>query len=326
MMKAFLTGVNGQDGSYLSEFLLEKGYEVYGMIRRSSTHNTERIDHLMDNPNFHLVYGDMTEGGRLMELINEIRPNEVYNLAAQSQVGVSFNDPAYTMNVNATGVIRLLNAIIHVDKTIKFYQASTSEIVGDTTIVPQNESTPFNPRSPYACAKLAAFYAIRNFRDAYNLFACNGILWNHESNRRSEDFVTRKITRAATRIKLGLQKKLILGNIDTKRDWGFSGDYIKAMWMMLQQDKPDDYVIATNETHSVREFLETTFAYLDLDYQDYVEIDPQLFRPAEVNILQGDYSKAKKILGWEPETTFTELVHLMVDSDLKLAEKEKNNA
>lgn len=322
-MKAFILGSNGQDGSYLAEFLLEKGYEVYGMIRRSSVHNTERIDHLIPNPNFHIVYGDMTEGGRLMELVDDISPDEIYNLAAQSQVGISFEDPDYTVNVNATGVVRLLDAILHTKKNIKMYQASSSEMIGDTTIVPQNESTPFNPRSPYACAKVYAYYQVKNYREAYNMFACNGILMNHESERRSEDFVTRKVTRAATRIKMGLQDKVLLGNLEAKRDWGHSKDYVRAMHMMLQHSIPDDYVIATGETHTVREFVEEAFNYLNLDYKDYVVIDPSLFRPTEVNILQGDSTKARKILGWTPEIGFKDLVHMMVDSDLKLAERER---
>ena len=328
MQKAFITGITGQDGSYLADFLLNKGYEVYGLIRRSSSFNTSRIDHLYRDPHtlnvkLHLIYGDLSDGGNLSTILNNIKPDEVYNLGAQSHVRVSFDQPIYTVDVNALGTLRILEAIRMVDKNIRYYQASSSEMYGKVSEMPQNESTPFHPRSPYGCAKVFAFCQTVNYREAYGMFACNGILFNHESPRRGETFVTRKITRAATRIKNGLQDKLYLGNLDAKRDWGFAGDYVEAMWLMLRQDYPDDYVIATGETHSVREFLELAFGYLDLDLKKYVEIDPRYYRPAEVEMLTGDASKAKNVLGWEPKVTFKELIRMMVDEDLKHAEEER---
>ncbi len=326
--KALITGITGQDGSYLAEFLLEKGYEVHGLIRRSSSFNTKRIDHLYKDPHdpearLFLHYGDLTDGASLTRLLREIRPDEVYNLGAQSHVKVSFLQPIYTVNIDALGTLRLLEAIRDLDYPVRFYQASSSEMYGKVAEIPQNEETPFHPRSPYACAKVYSFWQTVNYREAYDLFACNGILFNHESPRRGETFVTRKITRAATRIKLGLQNKLYLGNLDAKRDWGYAPDYVEAMWLMLQQDEPDDYVIATGETHSVREFVEAVFSYLDLDWKDYVEIDPRYFRPAEVDILLGDASKARRKLGWKPKTSFQDLVRIMVEHDLELAREER---
>ena len=329
MRKALITGVTGQDGSYLAEFLLKKGYKVFGLIRRSSSFNTERIDHLYKDPHekkvrLRLIYGDLTDGTSLSAMINEIKPDEVYNLAAQSHVRVSFDQPTYTVNVNALGTLRLLDAIKSVsNEGIRFYQASSSEMFGKARETPQNEKTPFHPRSPYGCAKVYAFWQTVNYREAYGMFACNGILFNHESPRRGETFVTRKITRAATRIKLGLQDKLYLGNLDARRDWGFAGDYVEAMWLMLQQEMPEDYVVATGETHSVREFVEEAFGCLGLDWQDYVEIDKRYLRPSEVDFLQGDAAKAKKILGWKPKVGFRKLVRIMVESDLALARAEK---
>jgi len=327
MKKALVTGITGQDGSYLAELLLEKGYEVWGLMRRSSSFHTGRIEHLYKDPHEHprlkLVYGDLTDGGNLSAIINEAEPDEVYNLGAQSHVRVSFDTPIYTVNTDALGTLRLLEAIRAGRKRPRFYQASSSEMFGKAVQIPQTERTPFYPRSPYGCAKVYSFWQTVNYREAYNLFACNGILFNHESPRRGETFVTRKITRAATRIKLGLQDKLYLGNLEAKRDWGFAGDFVKAMWLMLQQDKPDDYVIATGESHLVREFVEEVFDYLGLDWQKYVEIDPRYFRPTEVDLLQGDASKAKKILGWEPKIKFKELARLMTDADMKLAERER---
>ena len=327
MKKALITGVTGQDGSYLVEFLLAKGYQVWGIIRRSSTFHTGRIDHLYRDPHeetrLRLVYGDLTDGGNLSTIINEIRPDEVYNLGAQSHVRVSFDMPIYTVNTDALGTLRLLEAIRSSGRPIRFYQASSSEMYGKVVEIPQTEKTPFYPRSPYACAKVYSFWQTVNYREAYNLFACNGILFNHESPRRGETFVTRKITRAATRIKSGLQDKLYLGNLDARRDWGYAGDYIEAMWLMLQQEKPDDYVIATGESHSVKEFVEEVFSYLDLDWQQYVEIDERYFRPSEVDILLGDASRAKKILDWEPKVTFRELARMMTDADMKTARREK---
>ncbi len=327
MKKALITGITGQDGSYLVEFLLEKGYQIWGMIRRSSSFHTGRIDHLYKDPHektrLRLVYGDLTDGGNLSTIINGVQPDEVYNLGAQSHVRVSFDTPIYTVNTDALGTLRLLEAIHSNGRPIKFYQASSSEMYGKVMETPQTEKTPFYPRSPYACAKAYSFWQTVNYREAYGMFACNGILFNHESPRRGETFVTRKITRAATRIKLGLQDKLYLGNLDAKRDWGYAGDYIKAMWLMLQHDQPDDYVISTDKSHSVREFLEEVFQYLDLDWQQYVEIDQRYFRPSEVDFLQGDSSKAKTILKWEPKVTFKELARLMTDADMKIAEREK---
>jgi len=320
--KAFITGITGQDGSYLAELLLEKGYEVYGTIRRSSSFNTARIEHIYNNPNLHLVYGNLVDGSRLKELFHDINPDEVYNLGAQSHVRVSFDEPVFTVTADAVGTLNVLEALRKLDKTPHFYQASSSEMYGLVQEVPQSEKTPFHPRSPYGCAKVYSFWQTVNYREAYNMFACNGILFNHESPRRGETFVTRKITRAATRIKLGLQDKLYLGNLDAKRDWGFAGDYVEAMWLMLQQDQPDDYVVATGETHSVREFLDEVFGHLDLDWEKYVEIDQRYFRPSEVDLLLGDPSKAKKILDWTPKTSFQALAQMMVDNDLQIAKDE----
>ena len=327
MKKALITGITGQDGSYLTEFLLKKGYEVYGIIRRSSSFHTGRIDHLYkdphDKPALKLIYGDLTDGSNLSTIVNDIEPDEVYNLGAQSHVRVSFDMPIYTANVDALGTLRLLEAIRTMKKPPRFYQASSSEMYGKVVETPQTEKTPFYPRSPYGCAKVYSFWQTVNYREAYDMFACNGILFNHESPRRGETFVTRKITRAAARIKLGLQKKLYLGNLDAKRDWGFAGDYIETMWLILQQEKPEDFVIATGETHSVKEFLGEVFGHLGLDWQEYVEIDPRYYRPTEVDILQGDASKAKKVLGWEPKVSFQELAQMMTDADMELAENEK---
>jgi len=327
MKKAFITGITGQDGSYLAEMLLAKGYEVWGLIRRSASFNTGRIEHLYqdphENPRLRLVYGDLTDGSNLTSLINEIQPDEVYNLAAQSHVRVSFDMPIYTVNSDGLGTLRLLEAVRTCKCRPRFYQASSSEMYGKVLETPQTEKTPFYPRSPYACAKVYSFWQTVNHREAYDLFACNGILFNHESPRRGETFVTRKITRAATRIKLGLQERLYLGNLEAKRDWGFAGDYVEAMWLMLQQNQPDDYVVATGETHSVREFLDEVFGYLDLDWQQCVEIDPKYFRPSEVDLLLGDASKARRTLGWEPKVTFRDLARLMTDADMKLARQEK---
>ena len=327
MKKALISGVTGQDGSYLAELLLTKGYQVWGIVRRSSSFHTGRIDHLYKDPHerppLRLVYGDLTDGGNLSTIMNEIEPDEVYNLGAQSHVRVSFDTPIYTADTDALGTLRLLEAIRRMKKPPRFYQASSSEMYGKAVEAPQTENTPFYPRSPYGCAKVYSFWQTINYREAYGLFACNGILFNHESPRRGETFVTRKITRAATRIKLGLQDDLYLGNIDAKRDWGYAPDYVDAMWMMMQQDKPDDFVIATGQTHSVREFLEEVFGYLDLDWQQYVEIDPRYYRPTEVDVLQGDAGKAKKILGWEPKVTFKELARIMTDADMEIARHEK---
>ncbi len=327
MKKALITGITGQDGSYLVELLLDKGYHVWGIIRRSSSFHTGRIDHLYKDPHkqppLKLVYGDLTDGGNLSTIINEIKPDEIYNLGAQSHVRVSFDTPIYTVDTDGLGTLRLLEAIRSSDKPAKFYQASSSEMYGKAVETPQTEKTPFYPRSPYGCAKVYSFWQTVNYREAYGLFACNGILFNHESPRRGETFVTRKITRAATRIKSGLQDKLYLGNLDAKRDWGFAGDYVESMWLMLQQDKPDDYVIATGDTHSVREFLDEVFGYLDLDWQKYVEIDRRYFRPSEVDCLQGDASKARKVLKWEPKVTFTEIARMMTEADMEIARREK---
>jgi len=325
--KALITGITGQDGSYLTESLLGKGYEVYGLIRRSSTFSTGRIDHLYKDPHerpaLKLIYGDLTDGGNLSTILNDVRPDEVYNLGAQSHVRVSFDQPIYTVNADALGTLRLLEAVRMMKKPPKFYQASSSEMYGKAVEIPQTEKTPFYPRSPYGCAKVYSFWQTVNYREAYGLFACNGILFNHESPRRGETFVTRKITRAATRIKLGLQKKLYLGNLDAKRDWGFAGDYVEAMWLILQQEKSDDYVIDTGQNHSVREFLDEVFGYLDLDWRKYVEIDPRYYRPAEVDVLLGDPGKARKVLRWEPKVGFKALARMMTDADMKLAQQEK---
>lgn len=326
--KALITGITGQDGSYLAEFLLDKGYEVHGLVRRSSTFGTERIEHLYRDPHgkearLFLHYGDLSDSSGMRHILTLVEPDEVYNLAAQSHVRVSFDQPVFSVDIDATGTLRLLEAIRDTQVPARFYQASSSEMFGQVVEVPQRETTPFHPRSPYACAKVFSHWQTINYREAYGLFACSGILFNHESPRRGETFVTRKITRAATRIKLGLQDKLFLGNLDAKRDWGFAGDYIKAMWLMLQQDEPDDYVVATGETYSVREFLEETFGYLDLDWSRYVEQDARYLRPAEVDLLLGDSSKAQEKLGWAPRVSFKELVKMMVDADLNLAEREK---
>ena len=327
MKRALVTGITGQDGSYLAELLLGKGYQVWGIVRRSSSFHTGRIDHLYKDPHqstrLRLVYGDLTDGGNLSTIMNDIKPDEVYNLGAQSHVRVSFDTPIYTVNTDALGTLRLLEAIRSMKKPAKFYQASSSEMYGKVTEVPQTEKTPFYPRSPYGCAKVYGFWQTVNYREAYNLFACNGILFNHESPKRGETFVTRKITCAATRIKLGLQNNLYLGNIDAKRDWGFAGDFVEAMWLMMQQDKPDDYVVATGETHSVREFLDEVFGCLDLDWHNYVEIDQRYYRPTEVDVLLGDPSKAGKTLKWKPRITFKALAKMMTDADMELAEQEK---
>jgi len=327
MKKALLTGITGQDGSYLTEFLLNKGYEVHGLIRRSSTFNTERIDHLYHDyhdpdARLFLHYGDLSVSAQLMDLLHSIKPDEIYNLGAQSHVRVSFDMPEYTGDVTALGTLRILEAIRKTGIETKFYQASSSEMFGAAP-PPQNEKTVFQPRSPYAAAKVYAYYIVQNYRDAYGIFAANGILFNHESPRRGETFVTRKITRAATQIKLGLKDKLYLGNLEAKRDWGFAGDYVEAMWLMLQQEKPDDFVIATGETHSVREFAEMVFSKLNLDYKKYVEIDKRYFRPTEVDALLGDSTKARKILGWQPRISFDQLVDMMIASDMEMAQKEK---
>jgi len=327
MKKAFITGITGQDGSYLAEYLLNKGYEVHGLIRRSSSFNTERIDHLYHD--FHtpdtrlfLHYGDLSVSGQLMDLLHSIKPDEIYHLGAQSHVRVSFDMPEYTGDITGLGTLRILEGIRKTGIKTKFYQASSSEMFG-AALPPQSENTIFQPRSPYAAAKVYAYYIVQNYRDAYGIFAANGILFNHESPRRGETFVTRKITRAATQIKLGLKDKLYLGNLDAKRDWGFAGDYVEAMWLMLQQDKPDDFVIATGETHSVREFAQQVFSKLDLDYNKYVSVDPRYFRPTEVDILLGDASKAKKALRWKPKVTFDALIDMMIATDMELAKKEK---
>ncbi len=311
--KAFITGITGQDGSYLAEILLEKDYEVYGMVRRSSTFNRSRIDHLYGR--LELVYGDLGDGSSLNQLMRTIRPDEVYNLGAQSHVRVSFDMPEYTADVVALGTLRLLDAIREGDLRCRFYQASSSEMFGKVHEVPQNEKTEFHPRSPYAVGKLFAHWITRNYREAYGMYAVNGVLFNHESPRRAESFVTRKITVAIGGILRGEQKELRLGNLEAKRDWGYALDYMEGAWRMLQQDEPDDYVLATGETHSVQEFLEAAFTYAGLDWRDYVKIDPRYFRPAEVDLLIGDFSKAKEKLGWEPTVRFDELVRMMVDAD-----------
>ena len=325
---ALITGVTGQDGSYMAEQLLAKGYEVHGVVRRSSTFNRSRIDHLHHDEhtpgkNLHLHYGDVTDAARMHQLVTEIRPSEVYNLAAQSHVRVSFDEPLFTAHATGISTLNLLEAIRSVDTSIRFYQASSSEMYGKVVETPQLETTPFYPRSPYGVAKLYAHWITVNYRESYDIHGSCGILFNHESPRRGETFVTRKITRAAARIKLGLQDKLFLGNLDAKRDWGFAGDYVEAMWLMLQQDVPDDYVVSTDETHSVREFCEKTFGRLGLDYNDFVAIDPRYFRPAEVDLLLGSSEKARRQLDWQPRVSFDELVEMMVDADLELAEKEK---
>ena len=326
--KALITGITGQDGSYLAELLLNKGYFVHGLVRRSSSFNTDRIEHLYRDPHdpearLFLHYGDLVDGTGLREVLTRVQPDEVYNLGAQSHVRVSFDQPVYTVQSDALGTMQLLEAIRDTGLPIRFYQASSSEMYGKVQETPQTESTPFYPRSPYACAKVYSYWQTVNYRESYGMFACNGILFNHESPRRGETFVTRKITRAATRIKMGLQKKLFLGNLEAKRDWGFAGDYVEAMWMMLQKSSPDDYVIATGETHSVSEFLDEVFGALDLDWKQYVQVDPRYFRPAEVDLLLGDASKARRVLGWQPKVTFRALAKMMVEADLKLAKRER---
>lgn len=331
MKRALITGITGQDGSYLSELLLAESYEVHGIIRRASSFNTDRIDHLYLDPHkneakLFLHYGDLSDGPGLRRIIEQVEPDEIYNLAAQSHVAVSFMQPEYTADVDGLGTLRLLEAIRdygdRTGKSTRFYQAGTSEMFGASP-PPQSESTPFYPRSPYAAAKVMAFHLVRNYREAYGLYAVNGILFNHESERRGETFVTRKITRAAARIKLGMQEKLYLGNLDAKRDWGHAEDFVKAMWLMLQQEQPDDYVVATGEAYSVRDFVERVFSRLDLDWQAYVEIDPRYYRPTEVEYLLGDPSKAKGKLGWEPKVGIEELVSRMLEHDLELARQER---
>lgn len=349
MKKALITGITGQDGSYLAEFLLEKGYEVHGMIRRSSLINTHRIDRLYKDPHYNdvrlfLHYGDLTDSTNIIRLIQQIQPDEIYNLAAMSHVKVSFDTPEYTGNADGLGTLRFLDAIrlLGMEKKTKFYQASTSELFGKVVETPQKETTPFYPRSPYGVAKLYGFWITKNYREAYDIFGCNGILFNHESPRRGETFVTRKITMAAAAIKVGLQNKLYLGNIDSKRDWGFAKDYVEGMWMMLQRDKADDFVLATGETHTVREFVELTFKELGMEIKwegsgvdekgidtatgkILIEIDPRYFRPTEVDLLLGDASKAEREIGWKPKTTFYELVSMMTKADLELMQNKKNN-
>jgi len=326
--RALITGITGQDGSYLAELLLSKGYEVHGIIRRASTFNTGRLEPIYQDPHasdkrLFLHYGDLSDGSAMARLIQTVAPDEVYNLAAQSHVRVSFDSPEYTADITGTGTIRLLEAIREVGIKPRFYQASSSEMYGMVQEVPQKETTPFYPRSPYGCAKVYSYWITVNYRESYGMHASNGILFNHESPRRGETFVTRKITRAVAHIKAGLQKKLYLGNLDAKRDWGYAKEYVEAMWLMLQQDTPDDYVIATNETHSVREFLEVAFGHVGLDWKQYVELDARYNRPAEVDLLIGDYSKAKKKLGWEPKTKFEALTKLMVDADVELLRRHR---
>ena len=331
MKRALITGITGQDGSYLAEFLIEKGYQVHGIIRRASTFNTDRIDHLYSDPHevdkrLVLHFGDLSDSSGLRRILGKVQPDEVYNLGAQSHVRVSFDQPEYTGDIVGTGVLRLLDAvrdyIKETDRPVRVYQAGSSEMFGAAN-PPQSEETAFYPRSPYAVAKVSGYWYCVNYREAYDMFISNGILFNHESPRRGETFVTRKITRAASRIKLGLQDKLYLGNLDAKRDWGFAGDYVEAMWLMLQQEKPGDYVVATGESYSVRDFLQETFSQLDLNWQDSVEFDPRYLRPTEVDYLLGDPGKAQRELGWKPKTSFKELVSMMVKHDLELAKQEK---
>lgn len=327
MKKALITGITGQDGSYLAELLLSKGYEVHGIIRRASSFNTDRIDHLYRDPHerdvrLFLHFGDLNDASSLNRILRNVKPDEIYNLGAQSHVRVSFDVPEYTAEVTALGTVRLLEAIRETGISPRFYQASSSELYGKVREVPQTEETPFYPRSPYAAAKAYSFYITVNYRESYGLHASNGILFNHESPRRGETFVTRKITRAVARIQAGQQDKLFLGNLDAKRDWGFAGDYVEAMWLMLQQDTADDYVVATGETHSVREFLDVAFGHVGIDWTKHVEIDPRYFRPAEVDLLIGDASKARQRLGWTPRVRFDELVRMMVDADVALVKRE----
>ncbi len=329
MKRALITGITGQDGSYLAELLLKKGYEVHGIIRRASTFNTSRIDHIYQDPHIDsnrlfLHFGDLSDGGRLAKLFYDVEPEEIYNLGAQSHVRVSFDIPEYTGDVTGLGTVRMLEGLREagLEKKVRFYQASSSEMFGKVQEVPQTERTPFYPRSPYGCAKVFSYWLTVNYREAYDLHASNGILFNHESPRRGETFVTRKITRAATRIKVGLQKNLFLGNMDARRDWGYAPDFVEAMWLMLQQDQPGDYVIATNENHSVRDFCQEAFGHLDLDWKEFVKSDSRYERPAEVDLLVGDPAKARQNLNWEPRVTFKKLVQIMVEADLKLAENE----
>ena len=327
MKKALITGITGQDGSYLAELLLAKDYEVHGIIRRASTFNTGRINHLYEDPHINgvrlfLHYGDIADSTNLIKLLYRIQPHEIYHLAAQSHVRVSFDIPEYTGDVTALGTIRILEAIRETGLRAKFYQASSSELFGKVRETPQSETTPFHPRSPYGVAKLYSYWATVNYRESYGMFACNGILFNHESPRRGETFVTRKITRAAGRIKMGVQDKLYLGNLDAQRDWGYAKEYVEAMWLMLQQDEPDDYVIATGKTHSVQKFVSEAFSCVGLDWRQFIEIDPKYYRPAEVDCLIGDPTKAKNNLGWEAETQFKDLVRLLVDADLEVARRE----
>lgn len=330
MSRALITGITGQDGSYLAELLLKKGYEVHGVIRRSSTFNTSRIDHLYRDPHLlgtHLFlhYGDLADSVQMIKLLYDLEPEEIYNLGAQSHVRVSFDIPEYTGNVTGLSAVRILEAVREAGlaRRVRYYQASSSEMFGEVAEIPQTEITPFHPRSPYGCAKVFAYWLTVNYRESYNLHANNGILFNHESPRRGETFVTRKITQAAARIKVGLQEKLYLGNLDAQRDWGYAPEFVEAMWIMLQQDKPDDYVIATNETHSVKDFCVEAFSRVDLDWEKYVEYDKRYERPAEVNLLKGNPAKAKRQLNWEPKVKFKELVRIMVDADLEVAKNEK---
>jgi len=339
---ALITGITGQDGSYLTEFLLNKNYEVHGIIRRSSVNNTKNIGHLIDNPNLKLHYGDLNDSSSLFKILSDVKPNEIYNLGAMSHVQVSFQTPEYTAKTDGIGVLKLLECIriLKMEDTVRFYQAGTSEMFGKVQEIPQKETTPFYPRSPYGVAKLYAHWIVKNYRESYNLFACNGILFNHESPRRGEDFVTRKITKAVTRIKLGLQDKLELGNLDSERDWGFSGDYVEAMWLMLQQKTPQDYVISSGKTTSIREFVELAFKEIGITLswsglgknevgicnktnKIYVAVNPEFYRPTEVDMLIGDSSNAHKELGWFPKTSLTDLIKMMINSDLILAESEK---
>jgi len=320
--RALITGITGQDGSYLTELLLGKGYEVYGIVRRASSLNTDRIDHIYQDPHeknarLKLIFGDLTDTSTVYHLLTEVKPDEVYNLGAQSHVRVSFDLPEYTGDTVGLGAVRILEAINRLGLKTKYYQAGSSEMFGKVQEVPQKETTPFYPRSPYAVAKVYAHWITVNYRESYNIFACNGILFNHESPRRGETFVTRKVTRAVARILVGLEDEIYMGNLDSKRDWGYAKEYVEAMWLMLQQDKPDDYVIATGETHSVQEFVEEAFKLVGLDWQKYVKFDKRYLRPAEVDVLKGDASKAHKKLGWKPKTTFKELVKIMVDADIK---------
>ena len=331
MPRAFITGITGQDGSYLADLLLEKGYEVHGLIRRDSASRSDRIHHLCENPDINnkrlfLHPGDLGDSLALLRLMNVVRPDEVYNLAAQSHVRISFDVPEQTCNSAGMGVLRLLEAIMKANLRPRFYQASSSEMFGKVVETPQSEKTPFYPRSPYGVAKVFGYWTTINYRESYGLYACNGILFNHESPRRGDTFVTRKITLAVAKIKAGLQDKLKLGNLEARRDWGYAAEYVDAMWRILQQEMPDDYVIATGETHSVREFVEIAFDRAGLDWQKYVEIDPQLFRPAEVDLLVGDPHKARKVLGWQPRTSFGQLVNMMVDADLDLLGQRRRRA